>query len=131
MKAGTKASGGCIREICEWPKAWNQKECACLPPDDPSARGEGNSITCYPTDYPDLRNDPRHDDCHGMCGNDCNCWPVVCGDCGYHVGCAVHGEFCATCYDTYGLAVPACAVCWFGLSPEGFLLEALLVKGGC
>lgn len=34
------------------------------------------------------------DQCYGMCGNGCNCWSWVCGDCCYHYGCAVHDSWC-------------------------------------
>lgn len=40
-------------------------------------------------DYPD-----RDDYCRGMCGQDCNCWSWVCGDCCYHHGCAAHDDWC-------------------------------------
>ena len=32
--------------------------------------------------------------CYGMCGNGCNCWSWVCGDCCYHGGCAKHDSWC-------------------------------------
>ncbi len=45
----------------------------------------------------DLRSDPNHNDCFGMCGNDCNCWSWVCGDCCYHRGCFMHDTYCSRC----------------------------------
>lgn len=41
------------------------------------------------TAYPNAGND-----CYGMCGNGCNCWSWVCGDCCYHSGCAKHDDWC-------------------------------------
>ena len=32
--------------------------------------------------------------CHGMCGNECECWSWVCGDCCFHQGCYDHGHCC-------------------------------------
>ncbi len=40
--------------------------------------------------YPDCKNG-----CAGMCGNGCNCWREVCGDCCYHDGCAAHDDWCS------------------------------------
>ena len=34
------------------------------------------------------------DDCYGLCGNECNCWEWVCGDCCYHLGCYDHDTCC-------------------------------------
>lgn len=45
----------------------------------------------------DLRSDPNHDGCFGMCGKGCSCWSWVCGDCCYHRGCYMHDSFCARC----------------------------------
>ena len=33
-------------------------------------------------------------DCIGMCGQGCNCWDWVCGDCCYHQGCYEHDICC-------------------------------------
>ncbi|XP_065829796.1 uncharacterized protein [Oscarella lobularis] len=38
----------------------------------------------------DLRNDPNNDNCTGMCGEKCNCWKWVCGNCCNHTGCYQH-----------------------------------------
>lgn len=32
--------------------------------------------------------------CFGMCGEGCDCWSWVCGDCCYHNGCAQHDTWC-------------------------------------
>jgi hypothetical protein len=37
---------------------------------------------------------PTANNCYGMCGNGCNCWSWVCGDCCYHSGCAKHDSWC-------------------------------------
>jgi hypothetical protein len=37
---------------------------------------------------------PTANECYGMCGNGCNCWSWVCGDCCYHSGCAKHDTWC-------------------------------------
>jgi hypothetical protein len=48
-----------------------------------------------PWAYPDLRCDPNHDGCFGMCGPGCDdCWESVCGDCQYHWQCAQHDWVC-------------------------------------
>lgn len=36
----------------------------------------------------------RDDNCYGMCGSGCTCWPAVCGDCCWHHGCAIHDDWC-------------------------------------
>jgi hypothetical protein len=43
----------------------------------------------YCTAYPN-----RGNNCYGMCGNGCNCWSWVCGNCCYHGGCAKHDDWC-------------------------------------
>jgi hypothetical protein len=52
----------------------------------PAAPGDENSF-CQA--YPNQGNQ-----CYGMCGNGCNCWSWVCGDCCYHGGCARHDDWC-------------------------------------
>ena len=53
------------------------------------------STACPYPPYPDLRCDPNHDGCFGMCGPGCdNCWDSVCGDCQYHWQCAQHDWVC-------------------------------------
>jgi hypothetical protein len=67
------------------------KTTCALPPPPPPPPPPCSSI--YP--YPDLRCDPNHDDCFGMCGPGCTCWQWVCGDCQYHATCAQHDWVCA------------------------------------
>jgi len=40
--------------------------------------------------------------CYGMCGDGCNCWSWVCGDCGCWVGCRDHDYHCS-CEGTWTL----------------------------
>jgi hypothetical protein len=47
------------------------------------------SVGSYCQAYPNSGNQ-----CYGMCGNGCNCWSWVCGDCCYHSGCATHDDWC-------------------------------------
>jgi hypothetical protein len=62
-------------------------------------------------DYPN-----RDDECFGMCGDGCNCWRWVCGDCCWHPGCAAHDAFCRSgplgqvtgCYSPLALIGVAC-----------------------
>ena len=37
---------------------------------------------------------PLEFECLGMCGNDCNCWDWVCGDCCFQQGCYEHDRCC-------------------------------------
>lgn len=46
---------------------------------------ENSLCTAYPNSW---------NQCYGMCGNGCNCWSWVCGDCCYHGGCARHDDWC-------------------------------------
>jgi hypothetical protein len=107
----------CIREICNPDEIFNTTTCSCELPDRPEDHGEAPPA-CNPRAYSDLRSDPCHDDCRGLCGPGCGgapvsdeCWKFVCGDCGYHAGCAVHDDMCGVCYDTFGLGWAACAIC--------------------
>ena len=36
----------------------------------------------------------ENDECLGLCGNGCNCWSWLCGDCCYHQGCYDHDLCC-------------------------------------
>lgn len=68
----------------------------------------------------DLRKDPKHDGCFGMCGKGCGCWSWTCGDCCWHKGCANHDTACRTC----GIRNPgACAAC--------ASFSAFFTGGGC
>lgn len=49
------------------------------------ATEEASFCTAYPN---------QGNQCYGMCGNGCNCWSWVCGDCCYHSGCAKHDDWC-------------------------------------
>ena len=49
-------------------------------------------------------------DCHGMCGRKCSCWPWVCGDCCVQQGCLDHDNCC----EEFGFWSFAC------LTPVGF-----------
>jgi hypothetical protein len=49
------------------------------------------------------------DACFGMCGNGCNCWRWVCGDCCWHGGCAAHDDDCRSCSFANPLACARCA----------------------
>lgn len=49
--------------------------------------------------------------CNGMCGQSCNCWSFVCGDCCVHQGCLDHdlccardGYFSSSCLFVYGFS---------------------------
>jgi hypothetical protein len=121
--------GACPAELCGQDENWDEDSCRCVPLDHPEDRGEG--VGCNPSSYPDLRSDPCHDDCRGMCGPGCGgapfnneCWKFVCGDCGYHSGCAFHDDMCGACYGSYGANVFACSIC---LTP----LAVFVAKVGC
>lgn len=43
-------------------------------------------------------------ECIGLCGRDCTCWPLVCGDCCWHRGCCIHDQCCAK----FGFYSPTC-----------------------
>lgn len=43
----------------------------------------------------DLRKDPYHNKCLGLCGPNCWCWSLVCGDCCFHRGCYEHDLCCS------------------------------------
>ena len=47
-------------------------------------------------------------DCFGMCGNGCNCWQWVCGDCCVHQGCYDHDGCC----DRHGYWSSECLLVW-------------------
>ena len=36
----------------------------------------------------------RDHECLGMCGNTCLCWPLVCGNCCFNMGCCLHDYCC-------------------------------------
>ena len=52
----------------------------------------------------------QSNDCHGMCGRECSCWPWVCGDCCVQQGCLDHDNCC----EEFGFWSFAC------LTPVGF-----------
>jgi hypothetical protein len=54
--------------------------------------GSGSGSGCA-----DLSGDPNGDSCYGMCGNGCNCWRWVCGDCCCNAGCRQHDAHCRAC----------------------------------
>jgi hypothetical protein len=122
-----QAFRGCVRQVCLPEETFNEKTCQCELPDNPADRGEA-APGCNPRQYTDLRSDPCHDDCRGMCGPNCgggkSCWEFVCGDCRYHEGCAIHDDMCTACYDSYGVAWAACGIC---LTP----IAAFVAKIGC
>lgn len=41
-----------------------------------------------------LSSDPNNDDCLGMCGNGCNCWYHICGNCCRNQLCFEHDKCC-------------------------------------
>ncbi|KAK2561241.1 hypothetical protein P5673_015714 [Acropora cervicornis] len=43
----------------------------------------------------DLRKDPYHNKCLGLCGPKCWCWSLVCDDCCFHRGCYEHDLCCS------------------------------------
>ena len=77
-----------------------------------------------------IRCDPNHDQCFGMCGDDCDCWEWVCGDCNRHWSCAQHDWFCqkveqASWYDWLNPAYEFYATqCYGGVS-------AIVAVSGC
>ena len=84
--------------------------------DLPRCDGGLSSPSYWCGSEPDLTNDPCGDSCIGMCGNDCNCWPWVCGDCAYHFGCDVHDQACKSCHESWGLLVSDCFICYTPLA---------------
>jgi hypothetical protein len=115
------ARAPCPGQQCGTDEYWDEESCSCQPVIDPNP---DPGPACNPQQYSDLRADPCRDDCRGMCGPKCTCWPWVCGDCGYNAGCAFHDDMCFVCYATFGFAVPACTVC---LTP----LAAVVAQVGC
>jgi hypothetical protein len=61
-----------------------------------SCYGAGNNY-CPTAFGADLRSDPCHNQCYGMCGPGCTCWEWACGDCSYHSSCAEHDDWCRSC----------------------------------
>ena len=53
--------------------------------------------------------------CHGMCGRNCDCWSILCGDCCVHQGCLEHDDCCTK----YGFWSFACLTP-FGFSCSGY-----------
>jgi hypothetical protein len=98
----------CPVQLCLPEETWNEDTCSCEPIRTPS---EGGGTACNPRQYNDLRSNPCGDDCRGMCGPKCTCWPWVCGNCAYNAGCAFHDDACDICYKSFGAAIPACAIC--------------------
>ena len=45
-------------------------------------------------------------DCYGMCGYGCNCWPWVCGDCCFHIGCYYHDICCRQSFSSTSCILP-------------------------
>ena len=115
------ASIGCIEYICGPDETWSDEVCACVQPDHPEDHGGtvGVGPACNPRDYSDLRSDPCNDGCLGLCGAGCTCWDWVCGDCMWHWGCNTHDLACGYCYDSYGIDVFSCTVCF---TPIAFFL---------
>ena len=54
----------------------------------------------------DLRSDPNHDDCLGMCGPDCKCWYYVCGNCCRNQLCFEHDQCCRHDMDSIDCLIP-------------------------
>jgi hypothetical protein len=78
--------------------------CTCrIPPPPPGP--------CRPEYDGDMRCDPNHDECLGMCGPGCACDTIYCGDCRFHQGCYIHDMACKLCTDSYGVAIDACVFC--------------------
>ena len=46
-----------------------------------------------------LEEDPNNDDCFGMCGEGCDCWRWLCGDCCSHPVCSAHDAATRDCED--------------------------------
>jgi hypothetical protein len=116
--------------------------------------GLGNTHTrVWPMTCPDQQCSPEttpqvEDNCSGMCGPNCTCWPQMCGDCCVNPGCVVHDEACKSvdvsalgreflwslmvdmakscaAVQTYGCLTGA-AYCWAGAPcarhPQGWVL---------
>jgi hypothetical protein len=54
--------------------------------------GSGDPGSCA-----DISGNPGGNSCYGMCGNGCNCWQWVCGDCCCNAGCRTHDSHCRAC----------------------------------
>jgi hypothetical protein len=111
----------CPGQQCGTDEYWDEESCSCQPVVDPNP---DPGPACDPRQHSDLRSNPCGDDCRGMCGPKCTCWPWICGDCGYNAGCAFHDDMCDVCYDSFGIAVPACTIC---LTP----LAVVVAEVGC
>jgi hypothetical protein len=120
-KVASAARKPCPGQQCGTDEFWDEQSCSCQPVVDPNP---DPGPVCNPRQYSDLRSDPCKNECRGMCGPKCTCWPWVCGGCGYNAGCALHDDMCDVCYDSYGIVAAACAVC---LTP----LAAVVAEVGC
>ena len=52
-------------------------------------RGKRHSDPCFETCPP-----CQDQQCLGLCGLNCHCWKIVCGDCCWHLGCYEHDRCC-------------------------------------
>jgi len=50
--------------------------------------------SCGPQNRPSCGSSKDHDQCYGMCGPDCLCWPNLCGNCCKYNGCTQHDAYC-------------------------------------
>ena len=60
-----------------------------LLPNHLSIRGKRDFMYCSDTCPP-----CPDKECVGMCGRNCHCWKIVCGDCCWHLGCYEHDLCC-------------------------------------
>jgi hypothetical protein len=97
----TSGSSALLSPIC----TPGDVECCNRNPSDPGCRPEPPPPP--PSDQCAGR-EPGSSGCFGMCGMGCDCWPNVCGDCCWHVGCAIHDTFCRSCDWLNPLACFAC-----------------------
>ena len=61
--------------------------------------------------------DNKHNDCLGMCGFECVCWSIICGNCCYHHGCYEHDICCRKKYFSPECLFPVDLRC-NGYSPD-------------
>jgi hypothetical protein len=74
------------------------------------------------------------DDCLGMCGPGCTCWPQICGDCTVHPGCFAHDDLCGyvNSLSWYDYVInPANAALFAACYDPAEAATVVAVNGGC
>ena len=91
--------------MTEFEAEFTVSQCDGLLVEDPSPEQERLYLDCVAPVQPECVEADPADGCFGMCGNGCNCWAWVCGDCCVHPGCQIHDWTCGE-----GIAVLGCVL---------------------